>query len=152
MSPSITFVDFFSAVWGYDPFPWQIDFAERLCRGDAPDHVTVPTGSGKTACLDAAVYALAHQASLAPPERTLGRRIVFIVNRRVIVDEAYRRAGELAQHLIDAAPDSPVGEVARALRKLAAADSGDQPPLVRYSSSGGVFIETAGGVVRSCSP
>lgn len=91
LSPE-SFAEFFHALWGYDPFPWQEDFATRLCAGLPPDYVTVPTGSGKTACLDAAVFALAVQASRPAPERTAGRRIFFIVNRRIIVDEAFERA------------------------------------------------------------
>jgi CRISPR-associated endonuclease/helicase Cas3 len=89
------FSAFFRELWGTecDPFPWQREFARRLCAGQVPDYVAVPTGSGKTACLDAAVFALAMQASLPMAERTQGRRIFFIVNRRVIVDEAYDRAG-----------------------------------------------------------
>jgi len=93
------FTEFFRALWGYDPFPWQIAFASRVCAGEAPNYVAVPTGSGKTACLDAAVFALAVQASRPPVERTAGRRIFFIVNRRIIVDEAFDRA---RNHLVPA--------------------------------------------------
>src|SRR5437773_11250975 len=59
------FSAFFREVWGADcdPFPWQREFARRLCAGQVPDYVAVPTGSGKTACLDAAVFALAVQAA-----------------------------------------------------------------------------------------
>ncbi|RBP38118.1 CRISPR-associated endonuclease/helicase Cas3 [Roseimicrobium gellanilyticum] len=94
--PSISpesFGEFFRALWGYEPFPWQEEFAGQLCAGLPPEYyVTVPTGSGKTACLDAAVFALAVQASRPVSERTVGRRIFFIVNRRIIVDEAFDRA------------------------------------------------------------
>jgi CRISPR-associated endonuclease/helicase Cas3 len=94
-----SFSPFFQALWGCDPFPWQVEFAKRLCAGAPPDFVTVPTGSGKTACLDAALFALAVQAARPPAERTVGRRIFFIVNRRIIVDEAYERA---SRHLLPA--------------------------------------------------
>lgn len=108
LSPE-SFAEFFHALWGYDPFPWQIDFAARLCAGLPPDYVTVPTGSGKTACLDAAVFALAVQASRSVAERTAGRRIFFIVNRRIIVDEAFERAKRnLAPALAN--PDSYLAE------------------------------------------
>ena len=82
------FPAFFHEAWGRDAFPWQEEFARRLCDGRWPKYVAAPTGSGKTACLDAAVFALAVQAALPIHERTAGRRIFFIVNRRVIVDEA----------------------------------------------------------------
>src|SRR5580692_9753251 len=101
------FSAFFHELWrDCEPFPWQCDFARRLCAGRVPDYVAVPTGSGKTACLDAAVFALAIHAALPMAERTQGRRIFFIVNRRVIVDEAYNRAGKLCKKLRDAASDS----------------------------------------------
>ncbi len=98
LSPE-SFSEFFHTLWGYDPFPWQKAFAARVCAGSAPPYVTAPTGSGKTACLDAAVFALAVQASRPPTERTAGRRIFFIVNRRIIVDEACDRGTKLVRKL-----------------------------------------------------
>ena len=57
----------------------------------------LPTASGKTACLDIAVFVLAVQADrLRVNQRiTAPRRIFFVVDRRVIVDEAYERAWQL---------------------------------------------------------
>ncbi len=133
------FTAFFRELWGadFDPFPWQHEFARRICAGQVPDYVAVPTGSGKTACLDAAVFALAVQASLPMTKRTQGRRIFFIVNRRVIVDEAYDRAAKLCKKLRDASTGSLVGRVAEALRKL----TGDTEatPLTRAQLRGGIY-------------
>lgn len=142
------FATFFHELWNYDPFPWQREFARRLCAGRVPDYVAAPTGSGKTACLDAAVFALATQANAPTEERTQGRRIFFIVNRRVIVDEAYDRAGTLCKKLKHAAPDSVTGRVAAALRKL----SGDSEaaPLTRVQLRGGIYRDRswAGSLVQ----
>lgn len=140
--PALTaddFSTFFRELWGvdYEPFPWQREFARRLCAGQVPDYVAVPTGSGKTACLDAAVFALALQADLPMAERTQGRRIFFIVNRRVIVDEAYDRAGKLCKKLQDAASDSVAGRVAAALRKLSG--EVEAAPLTREQLRGGIY-------------
>ena len=133
------FSAFFRELWGadYDPFPWQHEFARRLCAGQVPDYVAVPTGSGKTACLDAAVFALAVQTVLPMTERTEGRRIFFIVNRRVIVDEAYERAGRLCKRLREAAPESVTGRVAAALRKLSG--EVEAAPLTRAQLRGGIY-------------
>ena len=133
------FSAFFRELWGSDcdPFPWQREFARRLCAGKVPDYVAVPTGSGKTACLDAAVFALAMQAALPMAERTQGRRIFFIVNRRVIVDEAYDRAGKLCKKLRDVASDSVAGRVAAALRKLSG--EVEAAPLTRAQLRGGIY-------------
>jgi len=143
MKPVPPTADDFSAfsreLWGvdYEPFPWQREFARRLCAGKVPDYVAVPTGSGKTACLDAAIFALAIQAALPMPERTQGRRIFFIVNRRVIVDEAYERAGKLCKKIRDAASDSVVGRVATALRTLSG--EVEAAPLTRAQLRGGIY-------------
>src|SRR2546423_10238373 len=60
-----TFADFYSAVnGGQEPFPWQGRLAAAVAAGSWPDTIGVPTGMGKTACLDIAVWALAHDASL----------------------------------------------------------------------------------------
>jgi CRISPR-associated endonuclease/helicase Cas3 len=129
---------FFNALWGFDPFPWQTALAARvLTRVDAPwpEAVAVPTASGKTACMDIAVYALAAAAGRpsAPP-----RRIWFVVDRRVIVDEAHERAMQLARKL-EEATDGVVLEVAARLRDLADSDKALTAHLLR----GGVYRDDA---------
>lgn len=99
------FETFFEAVHGHRPFPWQVEAARRLNGGEPPEAVAVPTGCGKTAMLDAALYHAAHGGP---------RRIFFIIDRRVVVDEAYQRAEHLRQVLTDAG-DGPPAEVARRL-------------------------------------
>jgi CRISPR-associated endonuclease/helicase Cas3 len=133
------FAAFFRELWGgdYEPFPWQREFVRRLCAGQVPDYVAVPTGTGKTACLDAAVFALAVQASLPLARRTQGRRTFFIVNRRVIVDEAYERAGVLCRKLRAAAPHSVTGRVATALREISG--ESEAIPLGRAQLRGGIY-------------
>jgi len=141
-----SFAEFFHALWGYDPFPWQKDFAARLCAGLPPDYVTVPTGSGKTACLDAAVFAMAVQASRPATERTAGRRIFFIVNRRIIVDEAFERAKKLCEKLRDSLKNgvdqnSPLSHVAAWLRHLGGGAS--EIPLTCAELRGGIYRDRA---------
>ncbi len=101
------------------PFPWQRDLAQRAVAGNWPEFIAAPTGSGKTACLEAAVYALAAQAHLSSSERTASRRIFFIVNRRIIVDEAFDRACRMAQALANPGHGRPAcAAVAEALLSL----------------------------------
>ncbi|WP_395746079.1 type I-U CRISPR-associated helicase/endonuclease Cas3 [Prosthecobacter sp.] len=150
LSPEM-FGVFFKALWGFDPFPWQQDFANCLCAGKAPDYVTVPTGSGKTACLDAAVFALAVQSAQPFAKRTVGRRIFFIVNRRIIVDEAYDRAQKLAlkleaSHKEGSDPSGIIAKVAVCLRYLAGEQSGGgqvEAPLLCVQLRGGIFRDRA---------
>ena len=105
MSAFPSFADFFRDLWGKEksPFPWQEMLAERAAAGHWPDSIDLPTASGKTACLDIAVYALAAQAS--DPNRRNARRIWFVVDRRIVVDEAFERAEKIAKALEN--PNSP---------------------------------------------
>lgn len=91
----MNFWEFFTALHDHPPFPWQARAAERLIKDEALDAVTVPTGSGKTAMLDAALY---HAAQGGP------RRIFFIIDRRVVVDEAHERAKRI-QHRLEERPE-----------------------------------------------
>ena len=104
------FDEFFHALYGYDPFPWQARLARRVAGargGDAawPEALALPTAAGKTACIDMAVFALACQVDRPPGERTAPRRVFFVVDRRVIVDATFRRARDLALRLQEARTD-----------------------------------------------
>ncbi|MCX7621395.1 MAG: type I-U CRISPR-associated helicase/endonuclease Cas3 [Acidimicrobiales bacterium] len=95
-----TFVEFHESVnGGRAPFPWQARLAEQVLATGWPTEIGVPTGLGKTTCLDIAVWALASQADLPPRDRTLPTRIWYVVNRRLLVDAAYDRAARLAELL-----------------------------------------------------
>src|SRR6202007_273351 len=76
------FAEFFQTVYKEEPFPWQTRLAKRGCGGDWPRAIALPTAAGKTGCIDIAVFALACRAKDAP------RRIFFVVDRRIVVDQA----------------------------------------------------------------
>ena len=108
--------------------------AERLAAGTWPKALDLPTAAGKTACIDIAVYALAAQADRPVWERTAPRRIWFVVDRRIVVDEAFERAREIAAKLREA-KDGPLKEVADRLRQV----SGTERPLAVARLRGGVL-------------
>jgi CRISPR-associated endonuclease/helicase Cas3 len=134
MSAFPDFPSFFHTLWGYDPFPWQSMLAERVARGAWPSALDLPTASGKTACIEIALYALAAQADLPTAKRTAPRRIWFVVDRRIVVDEAYERANRIAQKLRKA-KHGPLSEVAERLRAIAETER----PLAVARLRGGVF-------------
>ncbi|MDZ7752457.1 MAG: type I-U CRISPR-associated helicase/endonuclease Cas3 [Gammaproteobacteria bacterium] len=112
------FDTFFRAVYGYPPFPWQSRLARQvLDEGRFPDRLDLPTGSGKTAAIDVAVFALA--ADLAAGRQRLPCRIAFVVDRRTVADQSFARAIKLANVLADSKPDSVVRRVADQLIRLA---------------------------------
>ncbi len=125
----------FRALNGQEPFPWQRRLFREWGCPDRPDQarwprwLELPTASGKTALIDLAVLAL---AAGSPSAR---RRIAFVVDRRVVVDEAARRAAALADSLKTAAADpaSPLYEVAQALAAL-----GGGEPLLVATLRGGI--------------
>src|SRR5690606_4658288 len=65
-----------------------------------PTILDLPTGCGKTAALDIAVFHLALQAG--ETNRQAALRIVYVVDRRTIVDQAYQRAKKLATSIAEA--------------------------------------------------
>ena len=96
------FADFYQAVHERPPFPWQIRLAQQVDGDGAwPAEIGVPTGLGKTACLDIAVWWLASQAHLKPEKRSAPTRIWWVVNRRLLVDEASKHAECLKEMLRD---------------------------------------------------
>ncbi len=128
------------------PFPWQRRLVRRVLGesgGPAgwPRVLALPTASGKTAAIDVAVFTLACQAKAPPEERTAPRRIFFIVDRRVIVDEAFERAVRLAGKLAEA-QGGVLGRVAERLRALACLEPGE-PPLAAFELRGGLYRDDA---------
>lgn len=149
------FSDYFQAVHGYRPFRWQERLAKHVCRGAWPQYIKLPTSSGKTAAIDIAVFALAFQAANSNRSDSVmssPRRIFFVVDRRIIVNEAYRRARRVAEKLRDALrtarqPESAdnrqntVTRVARWLQHLAGDDTA--PPLDCFELRGGIYRDDA---------
>ena len=134
------FPDFFEALWKSDkwpkpdPFPWQTMLGERGASGDWPEAINLPTASGKTACIDAAIFALAAAVSGPAAEKRMPRRIWFVVDRRIVVDEAFERAKKIAKKLAGAT-EGPVKEVAGRLLTL----SGTGQPLAVARLRGGAW-------------
>lgn len=93
------FAEFYQAVNGRVPLPWQDRLARQVAATGWPNQIGIPTGLGKSGCLDIALWALATQAALAPRERTAPTRIWYVVNRRLLVDQAFDHGEALRQML-----------------------------------------------------
>ena len=122
------FPAFFEAVHGWKTFPWQQALLHRVLEQGWPALIDVPTGLGKTAVLDIAVYA-----------RALGsehsrRRVFLVVDRRLIVDQAYEHATRIQQALAQAPP----GTVCHTVAVRLAAEGDDGPALDVTRMRGGV--------------
>ena len=141
-----SFEDFYEAVSGHVPFPWQARLAQQVSEQDQwPDEIGVPTGLGKTACLDIAIWWLASQAHLPTTSRSAPTRIWWVVNRRLLVDETSRHAERLQEMLRNPsearrAPQGQdvLGRVAARLRSLTGPLDGE--PLHMVPMRGGITL------------
>lgn len=82
---------------GESLFPWQEDLLVRMLDGRIPEVVDVPTGLGKTATMGIWLVARACGAKLP-------RRLVYVVDRRAVVDQATDVALTLRK-FVDGAPE-----------------------------------------------
>ena len=97
----------FEEVAGHAPWPWQRRLYRRFAAGDIPETLDIPTGLGKTSCVP--LYLLARLRNPA-----LARRIVYVVDRRAIVDAT----AEAARAWIDRIAANP--PLARAFDAMSA--------------------------------
>lgn len=137
------FAQFYQAVHGRPPFAWQKRLAAEVLDPAKkwPDAIRVPTGCGKTSILEVAVFELAVQASRDPASVTAARRVCFVVDRKLIVDEATEHAARIRGNLMGAGgEDSILARVANALRSLTPhPDRPEQEPLRVVRLRGGVY-------------
>lgn len=116
---SITNIDFercFECLTDNKPFPWQMRLYGHFLKGDLPPALDLPTGLGKTAMIAVWLLALAQHAR-AGTVRDFPRRLVYVVNRRTVVDQATREAEQMRSALVSA---PSLSDAADALRALAA--------------------------------
>jgi CRISPR-associated endonuclease/helicase Cas3 len=95
MSEFPSFADFYARLHGRDPFPWQIRLADLVEREGWPSQLDLPTGTGKTSALDIALYTLAKYPQQMP------RRILLVVDRRIVVDQGAEHARTIRRKLCE---------------------------------------------------
>lgn len=130
------FRDFHAAVHGgRGPFAWQQRLLEQIVRDKVwPRVLDLPTGAGKTTCIDIALFALALDATNESPERWCPRRIAMVVDRRIVVDQVAERGRSILRALMTST-DAVVVEVAKRLRSLTRAR---EEPLGVFTLRGGM--------------
>lgn len=128
------FIAYFEGCHGHPPFAWQKALAERVLTDDWPEVLALPTAAGKTAVLDVALFALAAQANLPALERTAPRRIVFVVDRRIVVDATAQRAERIRDRLCHAPPTGILGDIRTRLLRY-----GGESPLCCAELRGGIW-------------
>src|SRR5579863_1799398 len=82
---------------GPEPLKWQIRLFERLCVNDVPSVCDLPTGMGKTSIIHLWMLALRHQ--ICEKVSRLPTRLVYVVDRRTVVDQATDIAVRIKRNL-----------------------------------------------------
>ena len=108
---------FFEALWGYKPFPWQSELMKRVAEQGWPPTIDLPASAGKTATIDIALFHLALEAEKPFKERLAPVRIISVIDRRLVVDDAYKRACHIRDALAQA-ESGVLADVAEAIGRL----------------------------------
>lgn len=90
------FEDAFAVLAGNPPFPWQVALYKRFERGEIPASCNLPTGLGKTSVIAVWLVALANGANVP-------RRLVYVVNRRTVVDQTTEEVEKYKKRLDEVA-------------------------------------------------
>ena len=95
---SLNFEPTFEALTGKKPFPWQTAFYKRFELGEIPKAATLPTGLGKTSVIAIWLIALANKCNIP-------RRLVYVVNRRTVVDQTTEEVEKYKKAKVDGIAD-----------------------------------------------
>lgn len=116
------FPEVLESIHDHWPYAWQERLLANVASGaEWPAAIAAPTGAGKTAVLDIALFHLALEAGQR--ERRAPMRIVLAVDRRIIVDQAFERARRIRGRLENATDGTVLGRMAERLRSY----SGHKP-------------------------
>jgi CRISPR-associated endonuclease/helicase Cas3 len=117
MSDTTSFEAAFLALTGHAPFPWQNELFACFTRGKIPSSCRIPTGLGKTAIIPIWLIALATPSGEVGSSVHVPRRLVYIVNRRTVVDQATDEAAGIRERLI---ADPALSDLLARLKSLCA--------------------------------
>lgn len=104
--PLSLFRESFEVLTGKAAFPWQEELFVRFARGVVPKGCDLPTGIGKTSVIAIWLIALARLHTKIP------RRLVYIVNRRTVVDQTTYEVEKLRENLAAAGLVESLGKLA----------------------------------------
>jgi CRISPR-associated endonuclease/helicase Cas3 len=132
----------FELLSGHLPFPWQQALYERFVS-ERPDNIPLscdlPTGLGKTSIIAIWLIALANHPDKLP------RRLVYVVNRRTVVDQTTDEVTKIRNNLQQAGID-------KSLRDLCAAPLSENDPALAISTLRGQFADNREWSADPCRP
>jgi CRISPR-associated endonuclease/helicase Cas3 len=129
MSSGLNFAQVFSELTGHQPFPWQRQlYDDWFAKEKFPAVCDIPTGLGKTSVVAVWLIALAKHPDLFP------RRLVYVVNRRTVVDQTTHEVKKLRDNIHESDLNDP-------LSKLCAIPLANHEPALAISTLRGQFAD-----------
>ena len=104
----------FEDLTGNKPFPWQRKLYGEQVQKQFRTKCDVPTGLGKTSVIAVWLLSLSHNVRNGSLDG-FPRRLVYVVNRRTVVDQATREVERLRDALTGKSELKPVADALRAL-------------------------------------
>lgn len=114
----IDFPKCFELLTDNSPFAWQIRLYEKFLADEIPAACDIPTGLGKTSVIVIWILALAAKMIENPQTNKIPRRLVYVVDRRVIVDQATKEAEKVLKKLTALKRLSAINETHKDLRQI----------------------------------
>jgi CRISPR-associated endonuclease/helicase Cas3 len=126
----LDFSSAFRVLTNYKPLHWQVRLYQRLRDGRVPRICDLPTGLGKTSIIP--IWLLAFVSNIQHEKAPkLPRRLIYVVNRRTVVDQATEIAERLQRLIcrqeVAVAPSSQILEHIRTTLAKVTAFNRDQP-------------------------
>ncbi|HEX3659668.1 MAG TPA: type I-U CRISPR-associated helicase/endonuclease Cas3 [Pirellulales bacterium] len=125
---ALAFGTAFESLTGHAPFPWQECLFGRFVEGDFPTACDIPTGLGKTSVVAVWLIALASLPDKLP------RRLVYVVNRRTVVDQTTVEVRKLRDKILNAGLQDR-------LSRLCAIPLANNEPALAISTLRGQFAD-----------
>ena len=91
----IDFPKCFKLLTGNLPFAWQTKLYKKFLVNEIPSSCDIPTGLGKTSVIAIWLLALAENLIENSQVNKIPRRLIYVVDRRVIVDQATDEAQKI---------------------------------------------------------
>lgn len=143
------FDETFRFLTGNLPFPWQRRLYEKWVLGNFPKSCDLPTGAGKTSVVALWLIALAENSERIP------RRLVYVVNRRTVVDQTTDEVEEMAKKLANADRKSlppHLADLCKELSRLSAIDVSEKESPLAISTLRGQMADNRAWSADPCRP
>lgn len=134
-SPEQFFEWYYTALRDQPPMRWMHRLFERLTEGWHPNLIDLPTGAAKTDVTVIWILALAWYGLERGSRKPVPRRLVWVVNRRVLVQQVFRLARQLEAKL--SAGNCELSELRKGLVSL----SGDPADIFRVVQLRGQLVD-----------